>query len=72
MDGKAQEGKGSAAFARPASPGEGAHPSLTDLDQGGLKSHTDFRRVYATALKRWLGYDARAILGETFEPLDVI
>ena len=50
----------------------GALPSLTDLDQGGLESHTDFRRVYATALGRWLGYDARAILGEAFEPLDVL
>ncbi|MCX6900893.1 MAG: DUF1501 domain-containing protein [Verrucomicrobia bacterium] len=49
----------------------GAHPSLTDLDKDGLKFHTDFRRVYATALDRWLGLDSRGVLGAPFEPLDV-
>ena len=28
----------------------GAHPSLTDLDNGDLKFATDFRSVYATVL----------------------
>ncbi len=50
----------------------GAHPSLTDLDDGALKYHTDFRRVYATALDRWLGYDSRTTLGKAFVPLDVL
>jgi uncharacterized protein (DUF1501 family) len=50
----------------------GAHPSLTDLDQGALKFHTDFRRVYATVLDRWLGLDSRAVLDGPFEPLDVL
>lgn len=49
----------------------GPHPSLTDLDKGALKFHTDFRRVYATALKRWLGLDSQVVLGEKFQPLDV-
>jgi len=35
----------------------GQPPSLTDLDDGNLKMTTDFRRVYATSIKEWLGYD---------------
>src|SRR5215471_5993202 len=35
----------------------GQTPSLTDLDDGNLKMTTDFRGVYATAIKEWLGYD---------------
>jgi uncharacterized protein (DUF1501 family) len=50
----------------------GSHPSLTDLDHGGLRVHTDFRRVYATVLDRWLGFDSQAVLGARFEPLDVL
>jgi len=50
----------------------GRHPSLTDLDQGGLKPHTDFRRVYATVLERWLGVASDAILGEKYEPMDFL
>ena len=50
----------------------GRHPSLTDLDQDALKFHTDYRRVYATVLQSWLGYDAEAILGGVYRPLDVL
>jgi uncharacterized protein (DUF1501 family) len=49
----------------------GAHPSLKDLDSGDLKHHTDFRRVYATLLDRWLGCSSRTVLGGAFEPLDM-
>jgi uncharacterized protein (DUF1501 family) len=49
----------------------GAHPSLKDLDSGDLKHHTDFRRVYATVLDRWLGCNSRTVLEGTFEPLDM-
>jgi uncharacterized protein (DUF1501 family) len=35
------------------------------------ESHTDFRRVYATMLDRWLGLDSLAVLGQRYEPLDV-
>ena len=50
----------------------GQHPSLTDLDDGNLKMTTDFRRVYATAIQEWLGYqDTQAVLKGTFEPLGV-
>jgi uncharacterized protein (DUF1501 family) len=48
----------------------GSHPSLTDLDDGNMKMTTDFRRVYATAIKEWLGYDdTAAVLKGRFEPL---
>jgi uncharacterized protein (DUF1501 family) len=50
----------------------GAHPSLTDLTSGDLKSHTDFRRVYATVLEDWLGAKAEPILGRSFEKLPLI
>ena len=50
----------------------GAHPSLADLDQDAQKVHTDFRRVYATLLDRWLGLDSRAILGDTFAPVEFL
>jgi uncharacterized protein (DUF1501 family) len=50
----------------------GQHPSLTDLDDGNLKMTTDFRRVYATMIKEWLGYDdTQAILKGRFDPLGV-
>jgi uncharacterized protein (DUF1501 family) len=49
----------------------GPHPSLTDLDKGALKMHTDFRRVYATVLDRWLGIESEPVLGGRFESLDV-
>jgi uncharacterized protein (DUF1501 family) len=40
----------------------GAQPSLTDLDNGDLKSTTDFRDVYGTVLEHVLGADAGRIL----------
>lgn len=50
----------------------GQHPSLTDLDDGNMKMTTDFRRVYATMIKEWLGYDdTEAVLKGPFEPLGV-
>jgi uncharacterized protein (DUF1501 family) len=48
----------------------GRHPSLTDLDEGNMKMTTDFRSVYATMIKEWLGYDdTPAVLKGTFRPL---
>jgi uncharacterized protein (DUF1501 family) len=48
----------------------GQPPSLTDLDDGNLKMTTDFRRVYATSIKEWLGYDdTDAILKGRFDSL---
>ncbi len=50
----------------------GEHPGLNELDQDALKFQIDYRNVYATVLQKWLGYDARAILGAPYEPLDVL
>jgi uncharacterized protein (DUF1501 family) len=52
----------------------GKHPSLEpgELAAGDLKFHTDFRRVYATILDKWLGCDSLRVLGEQFEPLDLL
>ncbi len=47
----------------------GKHPSMTDLDEGDLKHHTDFRQVYATLLDRWLNADSQAVLGAKFAPV---
>ncbi len=51
----------------------GNHPSLTDLDQGGLRYHTDFRSLYRTILEDWLGLPAMATLGtEHFPKLPIL
>lgn len=50
----------------------GDHPSLTDLDAGDLKFHTDFRSVYATVLERWLGRNSSDILAGTFATLPIV
>jgi uncharacterized protein (DUF1501 family) len=44
-------------------------PSLTSLNDGNQKYTTDFRRVYATVLERWLGADSFPVLGGTFDPV---
>jgi uncharacterized protein (DUF1501 family) len=48
------------------------HPSLKDLDQGDVRFHTDFRRVYATLLDKWLGVDSQFVLGGKFEHLELL
>jgi uncharacterized protein (DUF1501 family) len=50
----------------------GKHPSLTDLDSGDLKFHTDFRRVYATLLDQWLGCPSELVLSGKFEHLQML
>jgi uncharacterized protein (DUF1501 family) len=50
----------------------GKHPSLTDLDDGDLKFHTDFRSVYATLLEKWLGFEAEPVLGGKFATMNFI
>jgi uncharacterized protein (DUF1501 family) len=44
-----------------------AAPDLLDLDQGDLRHQLDFRSLYATVLRDWLGADDQAILGQQFE-----
>lgn len=50
----------------------GKHPSLTDLDDGDLKHHTDFRNVYASILDGWLKVDSKTVLREKFEHVDLL
>jgi uncharacterized protein (DUF1501 family) len=50
----------------------GDHPSLTDLENGDLKFHTDFRSVYATVLERWLGRDASDVLAGSYPTLPIV
>ena len=48
------------------------HPSLTDLDDGNMKMTTDFRRVYATTIKEWLGCERTdVVLKGRFDSLGV-
>ena len=39
--------------------------------EGNLIHSTDFRQVYAAVLDRWLGVDAKSVLGEEFKPAEV-
>lgn len=50
----------------------GAHPSLTQLEDGNLRHHTDFRQVYAAVLDRWLGVPSQQVLGQEFRAVDVL
>ena len=51
----------------------GQYPSLDQLDDNGdLIMTTDFRRVYATMIKEWLGYDdVASVLKGNFDTLGV-
>ena len=50
----------------------GDYPSLTDLDSGDLRFHTDFRAVYATLLDKWLLTPSQPILGGSFAHLGFV
>ncbi len=47
-------------------------PNLSNLDEGDLIYSVDFRRIYASVLKNWLGVDPENVLLSTFEPLGII
>ncbi len=47
-------------------------PNLSDLDQGDLMYTVDFRKIYASVLKNWLGVHPGDILLDTYQPLDII
>ena len=50
----------------------GEYPSLKqgDLEDGGdLMHNVDFRRVYTTILEKWLGMDAKPLVGGSYEPI---
>lgn len=56
------------------SPIVGQHPSLTDLDDGDLKFHTDFRSVYASIIRNWFQseLDLQTILAGDFPLLNIV
>ena len=47
----------------------GSPPSLNLEKNQDIVFSTDFRRVYATALERWLGCPSEPVLGRAYEPL---
>ncbi|RYZ00054.1 MAG: DUF1501 domain-containing protein [Chitinophagaceae bacterium] len=49
-----------------------ALPDLSDLDDGDLKHQVDFKSVYATLLRKWLGADDKAILGKDFGQMNFL
>ena len=50
----------------------GAHPSLSDLEDGDVKHHTDVRKVYATLLEDWLNWPSQKILGKAYSKLPLL
>lgn len=53
----------------------GEYPSLerNQLEDGGNLLHNiDFRSAYTTVLERWMGVDAKPIVGGSFETLDFL
>ena len=50
----------------------GAHPNLANLDGDSPKHHTDFRRILATVLERWLRLPSQPVLGEAFATMDIL
>lgn len=50
----------------------GSHPDLGDLEGDAPRFHTDYRRLFATALGPWLSLDAERILGSAHRPLEGI
>ena len=44
----------------------GANPSLTNLDNGDLRMQVDFRSVYASVIRNWLGADPAKVLEGNF------
>ena len=52
----------------------GEYPSLDadKLDDGDLQHNNDYRGVYSTILEKWMGLDAKPIVGGEFEQLAFI
>ncbi len=47
-------------------------PNLSNLTDGDLNYTVDFRQIYATLLRDYLGTDDVAVLGRSFEPLKLV
>ena len=50
----------------------GQAPNLSQLDGGNLQYGVDFRSLYATAIEKWWGLDARGVLNGKFPNLDLL
>lgn len=50
----------------------GAHPSLTELDQGDLVHTTDFRKVYGEVAKAQFAVKPKALFGKSYGKLGLI
>jgi uncharacterized protein (DUF1501 family) len=49
-----------------------AMPDLSDLEEGDLKYKVDFKNVYATVLKNWLGADDKTVLKKNFDYMSFV
>lgn len=47
-------------------------PDLQNLNDGDLKFNVDFRDIYATILKNWLGTAISPILGKECNPYNFV
>ena len=52
----------------------GEYPSLEEskLLEGDLHFNNDFRGLYSTLLEKWIGLDAKSVVGGAFEQMDFI
>ena len=52
----------------------GEYPSLAQdkLLEGDLHFNNDFRGLYSTILERWIGLDAKSVVGGNFEQMDFL
>ena len=50
----------------------GTHPSMERLDDGDLIHTIDFRTLYSTMLKDWMGADSKQILGGTWNTVPLV
>ena len=52
----------------------GGYPSLAPdkLLEGDLHFNNDFRGLYSTILEKWIGIDAKSVVGGTFEQMDFL
>lgn len=50
----------------------GNSPDLSDLVDGDVKHHFDFRQVYASLLDDWLETPSQPVLGRSFEKLKIL
>ena len=52
----------------------GEYPSLelSEQVQGDMRFNNDFRGLYSTLLEKWIGIDARSVVGGNFEQMAFI